>query len=186
MIINKQNLAKYGPLPVNYDFSEVINYVPVAEEIWIRPIVGDDLFEQIEEQVKGNTVSEENGTLLVDGKLWQYLSYATVLEGLPFIWANISAAGITLGKSDNSDSVSLKDMVYIENHLRRQTEFLKDSVKRYICQHQESFPLADLEACGCGCNNTVSCCNDEINGKLNNPNKYQQLFRPNRKKTDLK
>lgn len=186
MIINKTNLAKYSPLPSNYDFSEIINYVPVAEEIWIRPLIGDEFFDQIQEQVKENRVSSENGTLLIEGKLWQYLSYATVLEGLPFIWANISAAGITLGKSDNSESVNLKDMTYIENHLRRQTEFLKDSVKKYICTHQESFPLADLESCGCGCKCATSCCNDDIEGRLRNPNKYKQLYRPNRIKTDLK
>lgn len=178
MIINKQYLAKYSPLPSNYDFSEVMNYVPVAEEIWIRPLIGDDLYFEIEEQVKDNDVSEENATLLTEGKLWQYLSYATVLEGLPFIWTNISAAGITLGRSDNSESVSLKDMTYIESHLRRQVEFLKDSVKKWLCEHYESFPTLDVCACEC------SCCGGTA--KLNHPNPMKQLYSTRKRCTDLR
>lgn len=179
MIINKKYLAEYSPLPTNYDFSEVMNYVPVAQEIWLRPLVGDDLMDELEEQVKNNNLSEANSTLLTEGKLWQYLSYATCLEGLPFIWTNMSQVGITLGKSDNSDSVTLKDITYIEQHLRRQVEFLKDSVKRWCCEHYASFPLLDVCGCNCDC-----CC--KTNPKLNHPNPNFQLFKPYRKKVDLK
>lgn len=179
MIINKQLLAKYSPLPINYNYAEIMNYVPVAEEIWVRPLIGDDLYYEIEEQVEKNEITDEINALLTDGKLLQYLAYATCLEGLPFIWSHFSETGISLGKSDNSDSITLKDLTYIENHLRRQVEFLKDSVKRYICERPDYYPNADFCACSCDC-----CCND--NAKLTPPNTYQQLYRPRRKCTDLK
>ena len=134
--------------------------------------------EEIEEQVENNEVSPENATLLTDGKLWQYLAYATCLEGLPFIWSHFSEVGISLGKSDNSDSVTLKDLTYIEAHLRRQTEYLKDSVKNWLCEHQESFPLMDCCACGC------SCC--QSNSMLNMPNPMIQVYSPKRRCTKLK
>ena len=113
MIINRTYLKKYSPLPENYDLSEVLNYIPVAEAIWVKPILGDDLFDEIEEQVANNEVSDTNATLLTTGGLWQYLSYCTVLEALPFVWSHISQVGITVGKSDNSDSITLKDITYV-------------------------------------------------------------------------
>lgn len=179
MIINKKLLSQYSPLPINYDYSEIMNYVPVAEEIWIRPLIGEDLYDEIDKQVSENKISEEIQALMTDGKLLQYLSYATCLEGLPFLWTNISTVGITLGKSDNSDSVTLKDLIYVENHLRRQVEFLKDSVKRYICERPEYYPLADFCACGCS-----ACCNDD--SELNNPNKWKQIWSTPKKNTDLR
>ena len=91
MIINQKYLAKYSPLPVNYNFAEIMNYVPVAQEIWIRPILGDDFLEQIEYQVEQNQVTDEVSTLFTEGGLYQYLAYATCLEGLPFIWTHLSA-----------------------------------------------------------------------------------------------
>lgn len=179
MIINQTYLKKYSPIPLNYNLTEVMNYVGVAEKIWVIPLIGYDLFEEIDEQVKTNTVSEENATLLTEGGLWQYLAFATVYEALPVIWAHISEVGITKGKSDNSDSLDLKDMTYMTQHIRNQVEVLKDQLKKWICEHNESFPLADV--CACGCN---SCC--DHNAKLNKPNPEFLVYGTPRKNTNLK
>lgn len=178
MIINRKYFAEYSPIGKNYDYSEIMLYVPVATEIWIRPLIGSDLLDEIEKQVQENNVSETNAALLTEGKLWQYLCYATCYEGLPFLWTNISEVGITLGKSDNSDSITLKDLTYIQQHLRNQVEVLKDSVKSYICEHFQYYPLADVCACGC------SCCNN--NASLQQPNPNYQIYSTFRKNTNLR
>lgn len=178
-IINKALLSKYSPLPINYDFSEIMNYVPVAQAIWVRPLVGDALMDELEQQVKENNLSEANQALMTEGMLLQYLAYAVCLEGLSFIWSHASAAGLTLGKSDNSDSITMKDLTYIEAHLRRQVEFLKDFVKKYICERSEYFPQV-LE-CDCECS---ACCGHKA--KLNHPNPLKELYTTYRKNTDLK
>ena len=178
MIINEKYLKQYSPIPLNYSLTEVKNYIGVAEKIWVKPVIGSDLFDEIQEQVDENNISEENSTLLTEGGLWQYLAFATVLEALPIIWGHISEVGITKGKSENSDSLSLKDMTYIQQHIRGQVEVLKDQLKTWLCEHGESFPSLDFCACGC------SCCND--GSKLNKPNAYQQLYSTRRKITNLK
>ena len=179
MIINKKFFAEYSPIGKNYDYSEIMLYVPVATEIWIRPLIGSDLLDEIEKQVQENNVSETNAALLTEGKLWQYLCYATCYEGLPFLWTNISEVGITLGHSDNSDSITLKDLTYIQQHLRNQVEVLKDSVKRYICEHYLYYPKADVCACNCSC-----CCQN--NPKLNDPNPQYQVYKPYKRNTNLR
>ena len=176
-IINEKYFKEYSPIPLNYNMKELKNYIKVAQEIWVRPLIGTDLLDEIEEQVETNTVSEENATLLTTGGLWQYLSYATCYEGLAFIWAHCSEVGITLGESDSSKSVTLKDLTYINEHLRRQTEFLKDSVKRFICEHYSYYPLADVCACEC------DCCKQ---AELNHPNPLKELYSTRRKCTELK
>jgi hypothetical protein len=178
MIINQTYLKKYSPIPLNYNLAEVMNYVGVAEKIWVKPLIGYDLFDEIEEQVANNTVSPENATLLTDGGLWQYLSYSTCLEGLPFIWAHISEVGVTKGKSDNSDSLDLKDMTYVTQHLRNQVEVLKDQLKRWICEHYTYYPKADVCACNC------DCCNNSP--KLNAPNPNVELYSTRRKNTNIR
>ncbi len=176
-IINKALLSLYSPLPSNYDYSEIMNYVPVAQEIWIRPLIGDDLMNELEEQVKNNNLSEANQALMTEGFLLQYLSYATCLEGLVFIWSHFSQTGISLGKSDNSNSITLKDLTYIESHLRKTVEYLKERVKKYICERPNYFPQVCQCDCECGC---------AIKPKLSKPNPYQQLYSTNRKNTDLR
>ena len=140
MIINEKYFKEYSPIPLNYDLSEIRNYIGVAEKIWVVPVLGQDLYDEIQSQVDENKLSDENSTLLTEGGLWQYLAFATCLEGLAFIWANFSEVGITLGKSDNSESVNLKDITYIEQNLRRQVEVLKDSLIKWLNSHLDSFP----------------------------------------------
>ena len=179
MIINEKYFKQYSPIPVNYNMAEIKNYIPVATKIWVIPVIGRNLYNELEQQVKDNKVSEANATLLTDGGLWQYLSFATVLEALPMVWSHISEVGVTKGKSDNSDSLDLKDMTYVSQHLRNQVEVLKDQLKKWLCEHSVSFPLVDL--CKCGC----SSCQDN-NAKLNKPNPQAQIWTTNRKNTDLR
>lgn len=178
MIINEKYFKQYSPIPLNYNMAELKNYISVAQEIWVRPLIGVDLLDEIEEQVENNEVSPENATLLTEGKLWQYLAFATCLEGLPFIWSHFSEVGITVSESDTSKSITLKDLTYIHQHLRNQVEYLKDSVKKWLCEHQESFPLMDCCACGCSCCGSIA--------KLNAPNPQYQVYKPFKKCTDLK
>lgn len=179
MIINEKYMKQYSPIPLNYNMAEVKNYIPVAEKIWVIPLIGSDLFEEIDEQVADNEVSPENATLLTEGGLWQYLAFATVYEALPMIWSHISEVGVTKGKSDNSDSLDLKDMTYVSQHLRNQVEVLKDQLKKWLCEHYDSFPTVDVCACGCS-----SCCNHDA--KLNYPNPQAQIYSTYRKNTNLK
>lgn len=179
MIINETYFKKYSPIPLNYNMTEVKNYIPVAEKIWVRPLLGAPLFDEIECQIKENNVSEENATLLTEGGLWQYLAFATVLEALPMIWSHISEVGVTKGKSDNSDSLDLKDMTWVSQHLRNQVEVLKDQLKKWICEHYLYYPKADVCACNCSC-----CCNNEA--KLNQPNPQFQMYGTPRKNTKLR
>lgn len=179
MIINEKYFKQYSPIPLNYNMAELKNYISVSEEIWVKPLIGTDLYDEIEEQVENNTVSDVNAALLTTGHLWQYLAFATCLEGLSFIWADFSQVGITLGESDSSKSVTLKDLTYIEANLRRQVEFLKESVKKYICERSEYFPQVCQCECECG-----SCCGHAP--KLQSPNANWELYAPFRKNTNLK
>lgn len=177
MIINEKYFKQYSPIPLNYNMAEIKNYIPVAEKIWVKPLIGYELFDEIEEQVKNNTVSGATATLLTEGGLWQYLSFATVLEALPLVWSHISEVGVTKGKSDNSDSLDLKDMTYVSQHLRNQVEVLKDQLKKWLCEHNDTFPNMDCCACDCDCCKEI--------GQLNKPNPNYELYSTKRKNTNL-
>lgn len=179
VIINEKYFKLYSPIPINYNMAELKNYISVAQEIWVKPLIGYELFDEIEQQVAENNVSPQNATLLTEGKLWQYLAYATCLEGLAFIWAHFSEVGITIAESDSSKSITLKDLTYIEAHLRRQVEFLKESVSKFICEHNDVYTNADFCQCKCDC-----CCNN--NAKLLQPNPMRLVYSTRRKCTDLK
>lgn len=175
MIINRSFLAKYSPLPLpsNFNYDTVMNYIDIAEKIWVLPVIGHELYEELKEQVKKNEVSPENGTLLTEA-LWPYLAYAVCLEALPMLFVHISEVGVTVGKSDNSDSVTLKDLTYIQQHLRNQTEVRKEYLKKWLWMRSSTYP--NWDACGCG-----MCGGDD-----KNPNKLMQVYGTPRCNPELK
>ena len=181
MLIDSKYLRKFSPIPLNYNLDEVKNYINIAELIWILPIIGDDFYSELQDEVDNDNLSEANQTLFLDA-LYPYLAYAVTLEALPFVWSDINEKGITLNKSDNSDSVTLKDLTYIEGHLRRQVEARKDFFIKYLDTHLESFPLYE-EFKHCGCNGSDGCCS---NAKLSSPNPWKQLYTTNRINTNLR
>lgn len=178
ILINEKYLKEFSPIPLNYNLKEVHNYIKMAEEIWIEPIIGYHFYQELLYQVKNNQVSEENSTLFIEA-LYPLLGYAVALESLPFLWTHISEVGITLGKSENSDSLSLKDMTYIEGHLRRQVEVRKDYLIKFLCEHQKAYPIFNPQGiCPC-CN---SCC--DTSG-LNDPNPLFTIYSTLRRCTNL-
>lgn len=177
MLINKTLLSKYSILPKNFDYAEIMNYVPISEKVWIEPIIGHDFYEELCKQVEENNLTPENSTALAEA-IYPYLGFAVVYEALPSLMYHISEVSITKGHSDNSEAISLKEIIYFQQHVRSQLEVQKDYCKKWLCEHYQSFP--NLNVCGCNCD----CCND--NAKLTPPNTYQQLYRPRRKNTDLK
>lgn len=178
-IINQKWLKEFSVIPLNFNTKEIENFIGIAQSIWLIPVIGYDYFSELLEQVETNTLTDENSTALVEA-IYPYLAIAVCYEGLPSLWIHCSEIGLTLGSSDNSQSVTLKDMTYYEGWIRRQLEARKDYCIKWLCERNQYFPK--ICSCECECN---SCCGSD-KGKLNPPNKRQELYSTRRKCTTLK
>ena len=176
MLLNKEILKRYSPYPLNYNLAEIMNYVDVAEKVWLIDILGYEQYEELQDQVKNNTLTPENSTLLVEA-LYPLLGFAVAYEALPLTWAKISEVGVVKSHSDTSESLTLKDMTYVSDHIRRQLEVRKDYAIDWIKGHIDYYPLiCQCVSCDCGCNK----------GRLNKPNPWKQLYSTYRKNTNLR
>lgn len=147
VLINEAYFKEFSPIPNNFNIRDIEPYFKVAEKIWVEPVLGTPLYEELLEQVNENTLTEENSTLLL--VLYPYLSFAIVFECLPFLSYHISEVGITKGKSDNSDSISINDVNYINTHIRSQVEVMKTQLKKFLDEHSDNFPLYKPDNCEC-------------------------------------
>ena len=178
MLINKELLKRYSPFPRNYDLTEVMNYVDLAEKMYILPLIGNDFYDELLEQVENNELTPENSTALVEA-IYPLLGFAVTYESLPLVWLHISEIGITRGKSDTSDSATLKDLTLAQQHLKNQVQVRIDYAKKWLCEHQDYFD--NLDICQCGCSN---CYNSK--DALKNTSRNLELYTTRRKCTDLK
>lgn len=184
MIIDKKHLKEFSPIPLNYNLDDIMPMVNVTESIWVRPLLGFDMYEELCDQVKHNNVSPENATLLTEGGLWQMLGVAICYENLPQIVYHLTEVGVTKHKTDTSESVELKELTYYANHLRAQLESLKKFTINWLAEHAESFPswLPDWE--GCNCSPPASyCCSNEAT--MNNPEPFRFLYTTKKKDVNI-
>lgn len=146
-LINAEYLKAYSMFPKNYDLTDVENFIPVAEQIHILPILGITLYEELLDQVTSNTLTDENSTLLLE--VYKVEGIAVLYESLPFVWSHISQVGITKGKSDNSDSIENKDIAYLNTHIKAQLDYAKQYLKNWLDTYAINFPLYKKEEDEC-------------------------------------
>lgn len=142
-LINSEYLKSYSMFPKNYDLTDIENFIPVAEQIHILPILGVALYEELLEQVTTNTLTDENSTLLLE--VYRVEGIAVLYESLPFVWAHVSSVGITKGKSDNSDSLENKDLAYLNTHVKAQLDYAKSYLRDWLNTYAINFPLYKQE-----------------------------------------
>ena len=148
-IINEEYFKQYSPIPENYNIKEIKPFFKVAEQLWVLPLLGQALYDELLEQVCANNITPENSTLLL--VIYPYLSFAICYEALPFISYHFSQVGVTKGKSDNSDSVSINDVNFISAQLRSQVETMKGQLKKFLDEHSDVYPLYKPDGSECGC-----------------------------------
>lgn len=169
VLINSEYLKEYSPIPLNYNLDEVRPYIKVSELLYIVPILGEPLYEELIEQVATSAVTPENSTLLLE--IYPALAIGVCYEALPFLWSHVSEIGVTKGHSDNSDSIDLKDLNYVSQHLKAQLQARLGNLETFLKSHYESYPLYVV---------IDDCCIDKTRITFN------QLYSPKRKITDLK
>ncbi len=176
MLLNRKILSEYSPYPSQYDLTEVMQYVDVAEKLWILPLIGGAMYDELCEEVKDNNLTPENATLLVEA-IYPLLGFAVAYEALPLTWASVTEIGVVKGHSDNSDSLTLKDITYVSEHLKRQLQARGDYALEWIKDRIEYYPLiAECTSCKCSCQPK----------DLYKPKSFQQLYSPRRKNTNLR
>lgn len=178
ILFNDKWLKEFSIIPLNFNTKEVQNYCKLAEVIWLQPILGDAFYEELLYQIKNNQLTDENSTALVEA-IYPYLGFCVAYEALPTLWASVTEVGLVKGHSDNSESLSLKDLTLVQQHIRTQVEARKDYLIKWLDTHCKSFPLYHPSNCGCD-----KCCGGKDG--LNTPNPLWTIYGTKKADIDLK
>lgn len=142
-LMDKSYLSEYSLLPKNYNFDEVFNFLALTEKLHIEPIIGTELYLELLDEVEQNQVSPENASLLL--QIYPYEGLALMEVAMPYLAYHITEVGVTVGKSDNSDSATVNDINYLTNYIRSQMDPLKKNLIDFLNRNKNSYPLYKTE-----------------------------------------
>jgi hypothetical protein len=139
LLISKKDLQEYTALNANTDVDKVIQFVLVAQNIWIQQYTGSRLLNKIKADILANTLSG-NYLTLVRTYLKPMLIHFTMVEYLPFCAYTISNKGIYKHQSENSEIVSKEEVDYLIEKEKRIAESYSQRFLDYICNNSSLFP----------------------------------------------
>ena len=149
-LMNKEYLAEYSLFPKNYNYDEITNFLKLAEMLHIVPVIGQALYEELLDQVNKNEVTPANASLLL--KIYPFLGAAVFEVAVPAVAIHVSEVGLTLGKSENSDSASVEHINYLTNYIKSSMVPLKQQLVDFLNEHSDLYPLY---------NKPTSVCSDQ-------------------------
>lgn len=137
-LINEKLFKLHSPITGNTDLTEFTPYLSIAQELYIAPILGESLMNEIKLQISENSLTEANGDLLV--KIAPALSFFTIYQGLPFHWATIVNKGITIRESENSRGIDIKDVAQLRRWIRDDAEIFVNLLTDFLCSSKDNYP----------------------------------------------
>lgn len=142
-LFNAEYLKEYSLLPTNFNLDEVWNFVPLTEQLHIIPIIGNELYKELLDQVEQNNVTPANATLLLE--IYPFEGLALMEVAMPYISYHITEVGITIGRSENSEGASVKDVNYLTDYIKSQMVPLKQKLRDFLNANKELYPLYKSE-----------------------------------------
>lgn len=139
LLISKKDLQEYTALNANTDVDKVIQWVLIAQNIWIQQYTGTRLLEKIKTDITNNTLSG-NYLTLVRTYLKPMLIHFTMVEYLPFCAYTISNKGIYKHQSENSEIVSKEEVDYLIEKEKSIAQSYAQRFLDYICNNNALFP----------------------------------------------
>lgn len=154
LIISEELLKDYSPITDDTVIKEFVPYISIAQAIYVEPLLGEELLDELKLQVQDDSLTPFNSALIE--KIAPALAHFAVYQGLPFHWASIINKGVTIRESENSKGVAVDDIAQLRRWIRNDAETLLTLAIKYLCKCEDNYPLwnPDKDYCntGCGCN----------------------------------
>lgn len=124
----------------NYDHQQLRELIWDSQELFILPIVGTALYEELKTQVRTNTLTALNQTLLFE-KINPALKWRVLADGVMIFTYKFRNKGIVTQTSDNANPASKSDLDYMVTYCRERFEEYSDRLTNYLIENDASYPL---------------------------------------------
>jgi hypothetical protein len=138
VILPIEQLKTMTSISDNIDVEMLEPYLFIAQQRYIRPLVGDALMDAITaDQQSGGTAYQT----LVQDYLWYALAYATWNDASIFMAYKTHKKGVVKQGGDNSENLNVEEMSIYTSRIRNNMTFYLDRAKDYLNDNKSVYPL---------------------------------------------
>jgi hypothetical protein len=140
IFISEDYLKENTIINGNVDNKYLLSNLKMIEDVYVHPLLGSDLYDELKDQVTSANVTVPNRTLIEDYIQPTMIYY--LLSELPYDmvykWENKS---IVKKNSDFSQPVELNEIEKIAQQKRKIADFYAERMTRFLCANDTVYPL---------------------------------------------
>lgn len=124
----------------NVDNKYLLANLKTVEDMYIQPIIGSALYNELKDQVTSGNVTPLN-VILIEEYIQPTMIYYLLSElpyDMVYKWENKS---IVKKFSENSNSIELAEIEKISQKKRSIADFYSERLLRYLCENDTKYPL---------------------------------------------
>jgi len=141
----KENSAING----NVDDKYIKNTIYLCQKLYLIPILGTTLYNEINDEIVAGSLSSDNSTLLTD-YIDDCLLYYVLSEGISLFTYKIENKSVVKKNSDNSQPIDSEEVQILRDDYKNKAELFAQRATNYLCENASTTKYASYYTPGNG------------------------------------
>lgn len=137
--IHPNDLKQTSYVDENVDDKLITPAISLAQDLYILPMIGSGVYDELKTQINANTLTALNTTLLTYIK--PIMIFQTLYELTEPLTYKLTNKSIVKKKSENSENVDFKELMALKDKFKNIAQWYTERMRRYLVQNQLSYPL---------------------------------------------
>jgi hypothetical protein len=139
LFISEQKLKDTTAINGSVDMEHILPYMINAQKQYIEPILGTDLFEKLQTDISGSSLTG-NYKILVEDYIADALAHYTFYKALPFINYKIQNNSVVSKSNDTDTAISKEELDFLRSEILNTAEYYGERAVEYLKNNTSLFP----------------------------------------------
>lgn len=139
LFVSEEKLKSFTSINNNVSPLDLIPYVLQAQDIYLQNYIGSTFYFQLRDQIKTNTVSNDNKFLL-DNYIGNALCNWALMQALPWLKYKVFNKSVLSPSSESADSITLEELNFLQEQCRGTAETYTKRMIEWMVLHPGAYP----------------------------------------------
>ncbi len=140
ILISENYIKEITPLAANVDVSEIKPHIKIAQDIYIKRLLGEYFYDQIQLRGESSPVSLTSDDIVLLKLIKPALAYYTLYKALPYLNFKLRNKGVMSQSGENTTSATLTEVQFLQQNLINDAEYHANRVKDFLCKNETLYP----------------------------------------------
>lgn len=140
LIITENYLKEYSNINKNVDMQILTPAIYDCQALYILPLVGTRLYNELIYQIASSSVTTLNQTLL-DNYIAPCLIHYAKMDSLPDMKYKLMNKGVMIKNSENSSAADLQEIQFLMDRERNKAQEYAERTTRFLIKNSVDYPL---------------------------------------------